>query len=105
VAGDFAIASAAVQITLDQVGACAKVGIGVTGAHSVPTKGVAVENFLSGRKLTSESIDGAGRLIQEGAEPIEDLRGAAAYKKKALGAILRRAIGEAMRRAEHNRSA
>jgi carbon-monoxide dehydrogenase medium subunit len=105
VAGDFAIASAAVQLSLDSNGDCAQIGIGVTGANSVPTKGVAVETLLRGRKLTSQLIDEAGRLIQEGAEPIEDMRGSAAYKRKALGAILRRAIAEAAHRAEAKRSA
>lgn len=104
VAGDFAIASAAVQLSLDASGVCSQIGIGVTGAHSVPTKGVAVEALLSGKKVTQELIDEAGQLIQEGAEPIEDLRGSAAYKKKALGAMLRRAITEALRRAEAKRS-
>ena len=105
VAGDFAIASAAVQITLDEDGACAKVGIGVIGAHSVPTKGMAVESLLRGKKVTQKLIDEAGRMIQDGAEPIEDMRGSAAYKKKALGAILRRAIAAAARRADAKRPA
>jgi CO/xanthine dehydrogenase FAD-binding subunit len=48
-------------------------------------------------------IDEAGRLIQEGAEPIEDTRGSAAYKKKALSAILRRALGTALQRADARR--
>ena len=34
VAGDFAIVSAAVQLSLDTNGACNEIGIGVTGAHS-----------------------------------------------------------------------
>jgi aerobic carbon-monoxide dehydrogenase medium subunit len=105
VAGDFAIASAAVQLSLDANGACEEIGIGVTGAHSTPTKAVAVEVWLRGKKITAELIDQAGRLIQEGAEPIEDLRGSAAYKKKALSAILRRAIAESLRQAEAKRSA
>lgn len=104
VAGDFAIASAAVQLSLDANGICNEIGIGVTGAHSTPTKGVLVETSLRGKKITSELIDQAGRLIQEGAEPIEDLRGSAAYKKKALSAILRRALAESLRRAEEKRS-
>jgi aerobic carbon-monoxide dehydrogenase medium subunit len=104
VAGDFAIASAAVQLSVDANGICNEIGIGVTGAHSTPTKGVLVETSLRGKKITSELIDQAGRLIQEGAEPIEDLRGSAAYKKKALSAILRRALAESLRRAEAKRS-
>lgn len=104
VAGDFAIASAAVQLSLDANAVCNEIGIGVTGAHSMPTKGVPVEALLRGKKITSELIEQAGHVIQEGAEPIEDLRGSAAYKKKALSAILRRAIAEGLRRAEAKRS-
>jgi aerobic carbon-monoxide dehydrogenase medium subunit len=104
VAGDFAIASAAVQLSLDANAVCNEIGIGVTGAHSTPTKGVPVEALLRGKKITSELIEQAGHVIQEGAEPIEDLRGSAAYKKKALSAILRRAIAEGLRRGEAKRS-
>ena len=104
VGGDFAIASAAVQLSLDANAVCNEIGIGVTGAHSTPTKGVPVEALLRGKKITSDLIEQAGHVIQEGAEPIEDLRGSAAYKKKALSAILRRAIAEGLRRAESRRS-
>ena len=38
VAGDFAIASAAVQLSLDPNGACDQIGIGVAGGATVPTK-------------------------------------------------------------------
>jgi len=100
VAGDFAIASAAVQLSLDSNGACKDIGIGVTGAGTVPQKALAVELLLVGKKITPALIEQAGCLIQEGAEPIEDLRGSAAYKKKALNAILRRAIREALQRAD-----
>jgi aerobic carbon-monoxide dehydrogenase medium subunit len=104
VAGDFAIASAAVQIALDRNGACNVIGVGVTGGGTVPQKALAVENLLQGKNITPELIDESGRLAQEGAEPIEDTRGSAAYKKKALSAILRRAIAESLRRAEAKRS-
>ena len=104
VAGDFAITSAAVQLGLDKDGACNSIGIGVTGAGAVPLKASAGENLLKGKRITAELIDQAGRLVQEGADPIEDLRGSASYKKKALSAILRRAIAESLRRAEAKRS-
>ncbi len=100
VAGAFAIVSAAVQIGLDKGGTCQTIGIGVTGRGSIPHQATSVENLLKGKKLSPELIDEAGILIQEGAEPIEDMRGSAHYKKKALGAILRRALKEALRRAE-----
>jgi aerobic carbon-monoxide dehydrogenase medium subunit len=100
VAGDFAIAGAAVQMGLDGAGVCEAIGVGVTGAGAVPQKADAVENLLRGKTITQERIAEAGLLIQEGAEPIEDLRGSASYKKKALSAILRRAIAKCAQRAE-----
>jgi aerobic carbon-monoxide dehydrogenase medium subunit len=100
VAGAFAIVSAAVQMALDGNGFCQSIGIGVTGRGSVPQQAVSVENLLKGKKIMPELIEESGRLIQDGAEPIEDMRGSAAYKKKALGAILRRALNEVVRRAE-----
>jgi aerobic carbon-monoxide dehydrogenase medium subunit len=104
VAGDFAIASAAVQLSLDNHGGCDKIGVGVIGAAAMPQKAVSVEAFLLGKKINSALVEQSGQLIQEGADPIDDLRGPAAYKKKTLGVILRRAIVESLRRAEAKRS-
>ena len=95
VAGDFAIASAAVQISLGKNSACNRIGVGVTGGNTTPTKGSSVEALLLGKKITPELIDQAGQLIQQDTEPIEDMRGSAAYKEKVLGAILRRAVRQA----------
>ncbi len=104
VAGDFAIASAAVQLSLDNQGVCDEIGIGVIGAAAVPQKAVSVEALLRGKKINSALIDQSGQLIQEGADPIEDQRGSATYKKKTLSVILRRAIVESLRRAAAKRS-
>ena len=102
VAGDFAITSAAVQLALDGSGACREIGVGAAGGGAVPQKGSSVELLLRGKKITDTLIQQAGDLIVQGAEPIEDMRGSASYKKKALSAILRRALAEARRRAETN---
>jgi len=104
VAGAFATVSAAVQISVDKDGTCQSIGIGVTGRGAVPQQAIAIENLLKGKKITPELIEEAGRLIQEGAEPIEDMRGSAHYKKKALSAILRRALNEGLRRAQDGKS-
>ena len=103
VAGDFAIASAAVQMGLDRNGACNMISVGVTGAGTIPQRAVSVEGLLQGKKITPELIDETSRLVQEGAEPIEDTRGSAAYKKKALSAILRRALRIALQLADARR--
>ena len=105
VAGDFAIASAAVQLSLNASATCREIGVGAAGGGAVPQKGSSVEMLLRGKKVTDALIKQAGELILEGAEPIEDMRGSAAYKKKALSAILRRALTEALHRAESTRRA
>jgi carbon-monoxide dehydrogenase medium subunit len=99
VAGDFAIASAAVQMDLNSSGVCRSIGIGVVGGASIPQKAFSVEALLTGQKITPEIINEAGRIVQESADPVEDLRGSAAYKKKALGAILKRALTESLEKA------
>jgi aerobic carbon-monoxide dehydrogenase medium subunit len=99
VAGDFAIASAAVQMRLDSDGVCRSIGVGVTGGASVPQKAFSVETLLSGKTITPEIINEAAHIVQEGADPIEDLRGSGAYKKKALAAILKRALRDALQKA------
>jgi len=104
VAGDFAIASAAAQVALDQSGVCRAAGVGITGAAAVPQKAGAVESLLLGKKITADLIDQAGLLVQQGADPVEDMRGSAAYKKKAVGAMVKRALKEALRRAETKRT-
>jgi carbon-monoxide dehydrogenase medium subunit len=105
VAGAFAIVSAAVQMELDANGTCRSIGIGITGHGPIPQQASSVEALLKGKKITPGLIEESGRLVQEGAEPIEDMRGSANYKKKALSAILRRALNECLRRAqEHNQA-
>ena len=103
VAGDFAIAAAAVQLAVAPDGVCGSIGVGVSGGGPVPQKAAGVENLLRGKKFGPDMIEEAGRMVQQHAEPIEDLRGSAGYKKKALGAVLRRALTESLRRAEAQR--
>jgi aerobic carbon-monoxide dehydrogenase medium subunit len=104
VAGDFAIASAAVQMDLDSNGLCRSIGVGVAGSASIPQKAFSVEELLIGKMITPEIISEAGRLVQESADPVEDLRGSAAYKKRALGAVLKRALSESLQKARARKS-
>src|SRR5581483_10520035 len=102
--GDFAIASAAVQLRLDPSGACREIGVGADGGGIVAQRGATVEELLRGKKIDPALTEQAGPLSIENAEPIEDMRGSGAYQKKALIAILRRALAEALRRAEAARA-
>jgi aerobic carbon-monoxide dehydrogenase medium subunit len=98
IAGDFAVASVALQADIDKDGVCRVIGIGLGGAGECPLKATTAETLLRGQKLSAELIERAGREIQEFASPISDLRGSAEYKKEVLKVIFGRAIEEISQR-------
>ncbi len=98
IAGDFAVASVALQADIEGDGQCRDIGIGLGGAGECPIKAVSVEALLQGRKLTTELIERAGKAIQESASPIGDLRGSPEYKKEVLDVIFCRALAELLKR-------
>lgn len=92
VAGDFAIASVAVQLSIDNDHRCRSVGVGLGGVGVTPVKAVSIENLLLGNPLTSDLIEEAGRLVSQEVSPLSDLRGSEDYKRKIVGVILKRAL-------------
>jgi carbon-monoxide dehydrogenase medium subunit len=98
IAGDFAVASVALQADIDSDGVCRDIGIGLGGADECPLKAVSVEALLTGQKPTPELIARAGKTIQEIASPIGDLRGSAEYKKEVLEVIFCRALEQLIKR-------
>ena len=98
IAGDFAVASVALQADIDKDGVCRDIGIGLGGAGECPLKATAAENILRGQKLSVELIERAGQAVQECASPISDLRGSAEYKKEVLKVIFARAMEHIIQR-------
>lgn len=91
--GDYAIAAAAVQLTLNADGTVAQVGISVTNVAPCPFRASAAEALLIGQRLTEESIQAAAAATAAAAEPEGDLRGSAEYKR----AMTRTMTGRALR--------
>jgi carbon-monoxide dehydrogenase medium subunit len=94
VAGDFAVASVAVQADIDTDRVCRDIGIGLGGAGECPVKAAAVETMLRGQRLSPEIIERAGGQIRDIASPISDLRGSFEYKKEVLKVIFCRALAQ-----------
>jgi carbon-monoxide dehydrogenase medium subunit len=90
--GDFATAAVAVQMTLDEQGACQKVGIGLTNVGATPVKAKKAEDFLRGKKLDDALISQAAQLAADEAEPSADLRGPVEYKKGLVKELAKRAL-------------
>ena len=90
--GDFATAAVAVQVTLDEKGACQKVGMGLTNVGATPVKARKAEDFLRGKKLDDDAIAQAAQLAADQAEPSADLRGPVEYKKGLVKELAKRAL-------------
>ncbi len=98
-AGDFASVGAAVCLTLDEHGACAEAGIGLSGVASTYVKAVAAERVLRGNRLNDAVIAEATRRLDAEMEPYSDVRAPAEYKRAMAKVFFQRALEVARRRA------
>jgi carbon-monoxide dehydrogenase medium subunit len=97
--GDFATAAVAVQLTLDDGGACQAIGIGLTNVGATPIRAAKAEEFLRGKALTEANITQAAQLAADEAQPSSDLRGPEEYKRGLVKELTRRALTRAHERA------
>ena len=98
-AGDYAIAGAAVQLTLDEAGQVTSVRIGLTNVNYMPMRATQAEAALLGKAPTEEAIREAARLAGEECDPSSDLRGPADYKRAVTRTVTARALRRALERA------
>jgi carbon-monoxide dehydrogenase medium subunit len=99
-AGDFAVASAAVRVTLSLEDRCDAVRIGMGGVGLLPLRARRAEDFLSGKPLGETALGEAQRLIEEECEPFADIRGTVDYKRHLAGVLFRKAFQIAVKRAQ-----
>ena len=97
--GDFATAAVAVQLTVDEQGACRNIGMALTNVGATPVKAKKAEDFLRGKKLDDAAIAKAAQLASDEAEPSADLRGPVEYKKGLVKELAKRALLLARERA------
>jgi len=98
--GDFATAGVAVQITLDDAGACKRAGIGLTNVGFTPIKAKQTEALLTGKKLDEATIQQAAEMAASESQPIDDIRGSAEYKRDLVRVLTTRALTRALDRAK-----
>jgi len=97
--GDFATAAVAAQITLDG-NTCKSVGIGLTNVGLTPIRASRAEKALLGKAADDKNIQEAARIAAEEAEPSDDLRGSADYKRSLIRVLTGRALRQAISRAK-----
>ena len=99
----YATVSAAAQLTLDGKDTCkdARIVLGCVGLMAIRVKGA--ETALQGKPISDKTIQHAAEAAREAAEPQSDMRGSADYKRTLVAALVKRAIGIAVRRARGER--
>jgi len=98
--GDFATAAVAAYVVLSANGTCDHVGIGLTNVGLTPIKATQAEAALKGKKPDAAAIKQAADLAAAAAQPSDDLRGPAEYKKDLVRVLTARALRRAVERAE-----
>jgi carbon-monoxide dehydrogenase medium subunit len=89
--GDFATVGAAVHVSFDN-GTVGRAGIALTGVGPANLKATAAEQALAGRELDDEAIAEAARLAADAAEPRDDVRGSAEYKRSVVRVFVERGL-------------
>jgi carbon-monoxide dehydrogenase medium subunit len=91
---DYATVSVAAVIATDATGACTHARIALGGAGPVPLRAREAERSLADRRLDDAAIREAAALAAAATDPIDDLRGSAAYKRAMARVWTERALRE-----------
>jgi carbon-monoxide dehydrogenase medium subunit len=85
----------AVQLDLDD-GVVARAGIALTAVGATNLAAVAAEERLAGAEPADAVLDEAARLAADAAEPFDDVRGSAEYKREMVRVFVRRGLSRAL---------
>lgn len=97
-AGDFAVASVAVQLGLEG-DRCQSVAISLGALGPTAIRARATEEMVQGSAPSDDRLADAARLVREAAQPFADTRGSVEYKRHLAGVLFRRAFAAALDRA------
>jgi len=97
--GDFAVAAAAVQLTLNAKGAIERAAIGLTNAALTPVEAGDAAKFLTGKMPDEKTIAEAAKMAAAKSSPSADRRGSIEYKKEMARVLTARALRKAVQRA------
>lgn len=98
-ADDYAAVSVSALLCLDGDGRVARARVGIGSAAPIPVLAEAVGAALVGQQPTPQAIADAAELAHDAVDPLDDLRGSAAYKRDMAVVFTRRALSEAAARA------
>lgn len=95
--GDFAIAGAAVAVSLGEGGVVERAAIGLMGLGSTPLRASAAELAVAGAAIADLDAEEIGRLAMTGLDEVPaDLQGSVAYRLRVGAAMVARAWTDAV---------
>ena len=97
--GDFATVGVAVQVSLSN-GTVGRAGIALTGVGPTNMRVRAAEEALVGRAPDEAAIKDAARLAAEAAQPRDDVRGSAEFKRSVVRVYTERGLRQAVAEAQ-----
>ena len=96
-AGDFAVASAGVQLALEGE-QCREIAITLGAVGATPRRARAAEALLISHAMSPDVLATAEQLVRDAAEPFADTRGSVEYKRHLAGVLFRRTFDVALGR-------
>ena len=99
-AGDFAVVSVGVQISLQKDGTCSEIAVGLGAVGLTAIQASKAEAVLRGKKLDEALTKQAADQASAEADPFSDIRGSAEYKRHLVGVFFQRALNIALKRAD-----
>ena len=91
---DYATVSVAAALRLGADTTCEEVRLALGAAATTPVRARKTEAALRGQRLTPDVVEEAASLVRDEVDPLDDLRGSAAYKREMARVWTRRALQE-----------
>jgi CO/xanthine dehydrogenase FAD-binding subunit len=97
--GDFALAGVAAAVRLDDGGRCAEARIALLGVGDGPVLARGVADVLEGSEVSDEAVRAAADAAARDVDPPYDIHASAAYRRRLVEVLVRRALPTAFARA------
>lgn len=90
-----AVVGMAVALRMEE-DVCTEAAIALGAVAAIPYRAQAAEAHLRGKEVGEAEIEAAAAAAEESAQPIDDVRASAAYRKKMCGVLVRRLLKKAL---------
>lgn len=98
--GDYATAAVAAQLELDDAGRIAQAGVALTAVNTKNTRAAAAERALVGETPSAALFEEAADLAAAAAEPEDNVRGTAEWKRHIVRVYTRRGLERSLAAAQ-----